>query len=119
MMKNISFIENNITLAIVDDITREISSALGDELKEIVLYGSCARNQQDKDSDIDIVVFVDNSVKNMAETRKKISGIKVDLSLKYDVVISIIIKDYRQYLSHREMIPFYSTIYNEGVALYG
>jgi len=117
-MRNISMITNSTTRGILDDIRRESFCSLGDELKEIVLYGSYARNDQDQDSDIDIVAFVDCESIRLPEIRKKISEIKVDLSLKYDVVISIIIKNYRHYLNYREKVPFYSTIYNEGIPIH-
>ncbi len=118
-MKNISAIKDDSTLAILEDIRREITTALGREVKEIVLYGSYARNEQNMDSDIDIVVFFDDAVTNRAEIRGKLTDIKVDLSLKYDAVISILLKDYRQYMDYRDTVPFYSHIYNEGIALYG
>ena len=118
-MKNISTIKDDSTLVILEDIKREITITLGEKVKEIVLYGSYARNEQNMDSDIDIVVFLDNAVTNKAEIRKKLTDIKVDLSLKYDVVVSILLKDYRQYMDYRDIVPFYSHIYNEGVALYG
>lgn len=118
-MKNISAIKNTFTLQVVEDIKREISAAMGDELKEIILYGSYARNDQTDDSDIDIVVLLDGDISNKPAIREKLADIKVDLSLKYDVVISIIIKKYNQYLKNRDFVPFYSNIYNEGVEIYG
>ena len=118
-MKDISVIKNSATLVILEDIKKEITAALGAELKEIILYGSYARNRNDKDSDMDIIVFIDREAIDMAEIREKLSDIKVDLSLKYNVVISIIVKNYKQYKKHREIVPFYSNIYSEGVEIYG
>jgi predicted nucleotidyltransferase len=118
-MKNISVIKNKSTLKILEDIKREITTSLGNVVKEIVLYGSYARDEQTRDSDIDIVVLLKERIPNRSSIREKLADIKVDLSLKYDVVISIIIKDYHQYTRFRDIVPFYSAIYNEGIALYG
>ena len=118
-MKKISVIKNKFTLQVVEDIKREISASLGNELKEIILYGSYARDEQTDESDIDIVVLLDGDVLDMSGIRQKLADIKVDLSLKYDVVISIIIKKYNHYLRNRDFVPFYSTIDKEGVELYG
>jgi len=118
-MKDLSTIKDEATLGIVEDVKHEIFSSVGNAIKELVLYGSYARNDQTLDSDIDIVAFVDCEKKKWGDIRNKLSEIKVDLSLKYDVVISIIIKDYRQYLASRETVPFYSNIYRDGVAIYG
>ena len=118
-MKKIAALKDSFALQVVEDIRREISSSLGKELKEIILYGSYARDEQTHDSDVDIVVLLDGEISDMPAVRRKLSDIKVDLSLKYDVVISIIIKTYTQYLRNRNFVPFYSNIYNEGVEIYG
>ncbi len=118
-MKNISVIKNDAALKVLDDLSGEITAALGNDLKEIILYGSYARNEQTEESDMDIVVLIDGDAPNIAGARRKLSTIKVDLSLKYDLVISILIKKYRQYLKHRDFVPFYSTLYNEGISVYG
>ena len=117
-MRNISVIKDRSTLRILEDVKREITKSLGDKVKEAVLYGSYARDEQTRDSDIDIVVFYDSRIFNRMFIREKLADIKVDLSLKYDVVMSILLKDYRQYIRFRESVPFYSDIYMEGVALY-
>lgn len=117
-MKDIKTIRDTLTLKILDELSREISTSLGNELKQIVLYGSYARNEQSEESDIDIVVFWDGPRDRMLEIREKLSNIKVDLSLEYDVVISILLKEYRQYLTYKNVIPFYSNIDREGIALY-
>lgn len=117
-MKTISAIESKFALQVLEDIKEEISVSLGDELKEIILYGSYARNQQTADSDIDIIVLLDEKTADMSSVRQKLADIKVDLSLKYDVVISVITKPFNQYVRNRDLVPFYSTIDKEGVELY-
>ena len=118
-MKSISVIKNKLTLKILANIKKEITNSLGNVVKEIVLYGSYARSEETRDSDIDIVVLLGNKLSNKSYIREKLADIKVDLSLKYDVVISILIKDYHQYVRLREVVPFYSGIYNEGIELHG
>lgn len=118
-MRRLSSIKNKFTLQIVDDIKREIASSVGQAVRQVVLYGSYARNEQTGDSDVDIVVFYDGSVDSRSSIRRKLTEIQVDLSLKYDVVLSILLKDYDNFLDRRKMLPFYSNIYNEGVAIYG
>ncbi|MGD2089543.1 MAG: nucleotidyltransferase domain-containing protein [Candidatus Aminicenantes bacterium] len=118
-MKNISVIRNKLTLKILEDIKREITASLGNDVKEIVLYGSYARSEETRDSDIDIVVLLNDKISNKSYIREKLADIKVDLSLKYDIVISILIKDYHQYVRLREVVPFYSALYNEGIEFHG
>jgi len=87
-----------------------------DTVKEIILYGSHARNEQTEFSDVDIAVLVDDCNMDMSVIKDKLGDIKVDLSLKYDVVISIIIRKYDQFIQKRESVPFYSVIHREGIA---
>lgn len=118
-MKSISVIKNKLTLKILAEIKKDITNSLGNVVKEIVLYGSYARSEETRDSDIDIVVLLGDKLSNKSYIREQLANIKVDLSLKYDVVISILIKDYHQYVRLRGVVPFYSAIYNEGIELYG
>jgi predicted nucleotidyltransferase len=118
-MKSISTVKNEAVLRILEEIKEEISMALGDAVKEIILYGSYARDEQTEFSDVDIAVLVDDDNMDMPAIKDKLGDIKVDLSLKYDVVISIIIKKYRQFIQKRESVPFYSVIHREGIALSG
>lgn len=118
-MKSISTLKNEAVLRIVEEIKEEISIALGDAVKDIILYGSYARDEQTEFSDIDIAVLVDDNNMDMSVIKDKLGDIKVDLSLKYDVVISLIIKAYRQFIQKRESVPFFSVIHREGIALNG
>lgn len=118
-MKNISSIKDPLALTVVQDVKKTITAALGDEVKEIILYGSFARQGQTKESDMDIVVLVDNHSANLMGVRRILAVIKVDLSLKYDLIISIIVKNHKQFIEYRDMVPFYSTLYREGVEIYG
>ncbi|MCX6579549.1 MAG: nucleotidyltransferase domain-containing protein [Candidatus Aminicenantes bacterium] len=117
-MKNISVLKNAAVLNILEDIRAEITASLGAVVKEIILYGSYARNEQTEFSDIDIAVLIDGERGNINAIRDKLADIKVDLSLKYDVVISIIVKKYRQYVTRKEFVPFYAVIEREGISLH-
>ena len=118
-MKDITMLKNESTLRIAEDIKKEITAALGDGAKKIVLYGSYARNEQTSDSDFDIVVLYDEKRSPRALLRRKLANVRVELSLKYDLVVSILLKDYHRYLRYRETVPFYSAINREGIALHG
>jgi uncharacterized protein len=118
-MKNISVLQNLAVLNMMEDIRAEITASLGAVVKEIVLYGSYARNEQTPFSDIDIAVLIDEKNVSMAEIRDKLGDIKVDLSLKYDIVLSILVRPYQQFMAGRSYMPFYSNIDREGIVLHG
>lgn len=43
----------------------------------------------------------------------------VDLSLEYELVISIYLQSYMMYKRHSNILPFFINIKEEGVSLYG
>ena len=117
-MKKKHNIKNRNLLAILDDVKRMASELFGDKLKEIILYGSYARNQQTKESDVDIMFIFADDRDEIVKYRDRIVDIMVDLSLKYDVVVSITensVEDFKEYVNY---VPFYSNVYNEGVEIY-
>jgi len=112
-------LQNLAVLNMMEDIRAEITASLGAVVKEIVLYGSYARNEQTPFSDIDIAVLIDEKNVRMAEIRDKLGDIKVDLSLKYDIVLSILVRPYQQFMAGRSYMPFYANIDREGIVLHG
>lgn len=57
--------------------------------KEVILFGSKARGDDDTESDIDLLVLTDEPV-TWAE-RKEINDSLFEIQLKYDVIISTLI----------------------------
>jgi predicted nucleotidyltransferase len=111
-------IKDGNLLAILEDVKRMASESFGSKLKEIILYGSYARNQQTHESDVDIMLIFDADRYEIVKYRDKIVDIMVDLSLKYDLVVSITensVEDFKEYINY---VPFYSNVYNEGVEIY-
>ena len=117
-MKKKHDIKNGNLSVILEDVKWMASEAFGSKLKEIILYGSYARNQQTQESDIDIMFIFDDDRDEIVKYRDRIVDIMVELSLKYDVVVSITennVEDFKEYVNY---VPFYSNVYNEGVEIY-
>ena len=58
---------------------------------EVILYGSKARGDFDKASDIDLLILLDASVDTSLE--EEITEISYDIELKYDVVFGKIVEN--------------------------
>lgn len=76
----------------IEPIVREFKAALqtlyGDRLAGVVLYGSYARGDYDDESDIDLMIVLnDDKVNTYAEIRKIIT-IETEFLLKYGLTIS-------------------------------
>ncbi len=118
-MKSIDTIKNGRAVTILTEVKEELLKLFGDKLEQLILYGSCARNEQDPESDIDIMILVDVNETALREYRHKVIDIMTELSLKYDTVISLMRETYSRYNEYLDVLPFYQNIYNEGIEIYG
>lgn len=73
---------------ILQELKKELKNLYGERLKKLILYGSYARNEAWKDSDIDVVVLLDGEVLPGKELERMIDII-TDLNLKYNVLLSV------------------------------
>ena len=81
---------------------------------QIILYGSQARGQAQPESDVDLLVLLDQEVPSA--TKKHIHDLLYDIALAEDVVISSIIKNRRKWnLPISQATPLYQTIQKEGI----
>ena len=77
---------NNITNILKEYVTG-LYKIIGKDLKQVILYGSYARGEQEKNgeiSDIDIMILVDLSEEKIKEIEKKVIDYSYDLDcIKY------------------------------------
>ena len=90
----------------INDFIKEVKEMLGDRLKKIILYGSYARGDYTKNSDIDIMILTDFNDKEIEEYRDKISDIAFNIELEKEIYISPIIKNIDKYNARVNVIPF-------------
>jgi uncharacterized protein len=84
----------------------------GDRLSGVYLYGSYARGDYQKGSDVDVMILL-KDYKNYFDELKRSTQLASDISLKYDVTISrLIIKE----IQWRESsMPVVRNIHKDGV----
>ncbi|MBD0288101.1 MAG: nucleotidyltransferase domain-containing protein [Flavisolibacter sp.] len=77
---------------VVEQIAKEYKAILqnlyGNELAELVLYGSYARGEQHDESDVDFAIVLHNPAMRTATELFKIAPVSSRLSLKYGRMIS-------------------------------
>lgn len=118
-MKDIDTITDKRFLTILSEVKDEVLNLFGDKLEQLILFGSCARDEQNPESDIDIMILVDENEAALKTYRESIVDIMTELSLKYDTVISLSRETFGRYNEYLDVLPFYRNIYNEGVEIYG
>ena len=104
---------------IIHEVSAKTQTALGESLREIILYGSYARGDYDDESDIDIMVLADIGDSEERKLQKSLDKISGDVSLDNDITVSILLKDKRLFSSRVGVLPFYRNIAMEGVEVYG
>ena len=109
---------NNVQ-KIINDFLKKVEAVLGNRLRKIILYGSYARGDYNKSSDIDIMILTDLNNAEIEQYRNTISDIAFDMELETGFIISPLIKNIEKYNDRIDVIPFYMNVNKEGVILHG
>ena len=100
-----------IILTRMVSIYREI---YGDAVTEVYLYGSYARGDFEKDSDVDIVAIVKGERSALQDKLRTIWDLSAEIGLEYDIAVSPTVIPYDEYEAYKEVLPYYRNIVNEG-----
>ena len=84
----------------------------GGKIKKVILYGSCVRGEATRDSDIDVLVLVDQSL-NPFEVRESLSDLLFDILLEEGEHISVIAVPEHLYENYNS--PFMLNVKKEGL----
>ena len=95
----------------------EAKKVFGEKIRQIILYGSCARGDFQADSDIDILLLLSVPKENLASERKKIFAITDALDLEYEVVLAPVLQSYEVYQTYLPVSAYYQNVQKEGVKI--
>jgi predicted nucleotidyltransferase len=101
-------------MQILTEAKTQLSALYPHRLKDVILFGSYARGDYTKGSDIDLLLLLDRIVDMSSERDLYFSAI-CDLSLKYDTVVSVIPMEYEIYCSQKS--PLILNAHKEGKSL--
>ena len=96
-------------------MTQAYQSVYGESIVKIILYGSYARGNYQKDSDIDIVAIVEGERESLQKGLKNVWDISSDLELEYGTIVSPTVIPFVEYENYKNDLPYYRNIENEGV----
>lgn len=117
-MCNIKFSRDEKLITLVEELTNELKLVYGNYLKDIILYGFYARGDYDFESDMDIMVLVDLDDVRQREFRAILAERVTDISIKNDILISVIDNNYNDFNARSSYVPFYKNIVQEGIKIY-
>ena len=111
----------NMIWATLQEYTNEIKEVYGCHLKNVILYGSYARGDQNEESDIDIMILTDLTNEEIIEYRELVSNIAFDIEFdtNFEVMISPLVKNIEKFEYWLKALPFYMNVQREGVVLSG
>lgn len=118
-MKEINVIKDIKVKEILKNVEIRVIELFEEKLNDIILYGSYARNDNTSESDIDIMILVDEEDQYLRKYEDKLTDIMVDLSLEYGVVISLYAQAVKEYRKQVLVVPFLKNVQREGVRIYG
>lgn len=70
---------------ILNELKKNLKNVLGDKIQEVILYGSYIRDEETKDSDMDILIVTENILS--WQEKNLIRDICSDISIDNEVII--------------------------------
>lgn len=104
--------------ALLEQYAKGLRHIYGSRLKSVILYGSYARGDYTKDSDVDIMILVDQTEYEIMESRNKVSDYTYDFNEEHELLIMPIVKNEAHFNRWLNAYPFYNNIKKEGVELH-
>ena len=105
----------NTVICILEEAYSACASIFKEYIKEAYLYGSYARGDYSKESDVDILVTVALDRTELSKYRNALASVSSDLSLKHNVTVSLTVKPYDEFMLYSSTLPFYMNVMKEGI----
>ena len=86
------------TKILLEQYTEILQKIYGNHLRRVILYGSYARGDYTKDSDIDIMILLDMSDMDIKQYRHDLSGETFEFNMDHDLDIKPIAKSQEKYI---------------------
>lgn len=106
----------------LNEFVKGLDNVVGSALVNVILYGSYARGEQDKNgeqSDIDIMILVNTPIEGIKKIQKAVLEYSFDLNLKYNILISPIVENVEVFNHRSEFMVFYKNVQKDGVLFNG
>ena len=106
---------NEVEKKVVRSFVKELRDNLGNKIVRVVLFGSKARGDFGKESDIDIFVLVREKT---FQIRDKVGDLTADYLFDYDIPLSPVLYDLYEYQRNKELGSFFfENVEKEGILL--
>lgn len=96
---------------------KAVAQILGDRLNRVVLYGSYARGDFERNSDMDIMILAEIRPEEVSSYADKIYDITYDFEMQYGMEINPSIQSMQTYEQWKKVYPFFINIEKDGVSI--
>ena len=103
----------------LDEFVEQCTRHFKGHVKKIILFGSYARGDYRDYSDLDVMILVDYTDREIVNLRSELSDLSFDIGDRNDLIIlSPIMQNVSHFNQWMGRYPFYDNIKDEGVVLY-
>jgi len=96
-------------------LKNDLIEYFGDRIQRIILYGSYARGDYNNNSDVDIMILV-NDMPNLKDD-KFVSRLSYNYMYDYNILFSIMLQSLSKFENVIDFYPYYRNIVAEGLFL--
>lgn len=97
---------------------QDIKELYGNDLKQVILFGSYARKEQTVDSDINIFVIVDDRLDSLKKKDNALYDASYELTLSSGVLVHPMAVSKTQFDKWKDVYSLYREVQKDGVVLY-
>lgn len=101
---------------IIQEFTEQAKAHYGNRLSKIILFGSYARGEANEDSDVDLMLLLNDDDVSSNNEKTQIFDISWSLFMKYSIIISALPVSLKKFISTNKAL--YRFIKKEGIYLY-
>ncbi len=101
----------------INELLILVDQVFGEKAKRVILYGSYARGDFNRSSDIDVMILTDLNEDELIEYRDKLWDLAYDIELENNVILSPLVKNIDKFNYWLNALPFYMNVEKEGVIL--
>lgn len=99
--------------------SKKACEIMGESLRKIIVYGSYARGDYDKNSDVDIMILTSLPEGKIEPIENELYDVSFDILMEYGIQISVIVKNEEHFRYWLGALPFYDNVKREGVEILG
>ncbi len=100
---------------LLGDYREAVVRILGERFVRMILFGSCARGDFTKDSDMDIMILADVCPEEVSDYADRVYDVTYDFEMQYGMEINPSIQSMRIYEQWKRVYPFFMNIEKDGV----